>query len=61
MGVLVGPDDDRGFAEAVAGLLDRPGDAAAMGLRGRGHVMAHFDSRRLNDDIERLYRELLAR
>jgi glycosyltransferase involved in cell wall biosynthesis len=61
MGVLVGPDDDRGFAEAVAGLLDRPGDAAAMGARGRDHVMAHFDSRRLNDDIERLYRELLAR
>ena len=61
MGVLVGPEDDRGFADAVAGLLDRPGDAAAMGRRGRDHVMAHFDSRRLNDDIERLYRGLLAR
>jgi hypothetical protein len=44
----------------VAGLLDRPADAAAMGARGRAHVLAHFDSRRLNDDIERLYRELLA-
>lgn len=60
MGVLVGLDDDRGFADAVAGLLDRPADAAAMGARGREHVLAHFDSRRLTDDIERLYRELLA-
>ena len=61
MGVLTGLDDDRAFAEAVAGLLDRPDEAAAMGARGRAHVMAHFDSHRLTDDIERLYRELLAR
>lgn len=61
MGTLIALDDDRGFADAVAGLLDRPADAVAMGERGRAHVMAHFDSRRLNDDIERLYRELIAR
>lgn len=61
MGVLVDLDDNRGFADAVTGLLDRPADAAALGGRGRTHVMAHFDSRRLNDDIERLYRDLLER
>lgn len=61
MGTLVPLDDDRLFADAVAGLLERPTDAAAMGARGRAHVMAHFDSRRLTDDIERLYRDLLAR
>lgn len=61
MGVLVGLDDDRGFADAVTALLDRPADAVAMGVLGRAHVLAHFDSRRLTDDIERLYRELLAR
>lgn len=61
MGTLVALDDDRRFADAVAGLLERPTEAAAMGARGRAHVMAHFDSRRLTDDIERLYRELLAR
>jgi len=61
MGTLVPLDDDRRFADAVAGLLERPTDATAMGARGRAHVLAHFDSRRLTDDIERLYRELLAR
>jgi glycosyltransferase involved in cell wall biosynthesis len=61
MGVLVALDDEQGFADAVSGLLERPVDAAAMGARGRAHVLHHFDSRRLTDDIERLYRELLDR
>lgn len=59
MGILIDLNDDRGFAEAVLGLLARPADAAAAGALGRAHVMAHFDSRRLNDDIERMYRALL--
>jgi glycosyltransferase involved in cell wall biosynthesis len=61
MGTLVSLNDVHGFAEAVLHWLAHPGEAAAAGALGRTHVMAHFDSRRLNDDIERLYRELLAR
>ena len=60
MGVRVALDDEPAFAAAVLRLLDRPEDAAAMAARGRAHVMAHFDRGRLIDDIDRLYRQLLA-
>lgn len=59
MGIRVSLDDAAAFVEGVLRLLANPGEAAAMGARGRDHVMARFDSRRLIDDIERLYRQLL--
>lgn len=60
MGIRVALDDEPAFAAAVLRLLDRPEDAAAIGASGRAHVMTHFDRSRLIDDIDRLYRRLLA-
>ena len=59
MGVRVRLDDDKAFVAAVLRLLDAP-DRAAIGARGRAHVLKHFDSGRLVADIEQLYRQLLA-
>jgi len=59
MGIRVPPDDDAAFIAGVVRLLDAP-DRAAIGARGRAHVLAHFDRARLVADIERLYRQLLA-
>jgi glycosyltransferase involved in cell wall biosynthesis len=59
MGVRVPLDDDAAFAAGVMRLLAAP-DRDAIGARARAHVLAHFDSRRLVADIERLYRRLLA-
>jgi glycosyltransferase involved in cell wall biosynthesis len=58
MGIRVPLDDDAAFVAGVVRLLDSA-DREAMGARGRAHVLAHFDRRRLVSDIERLYRQLL--
>ncbi|HQP89186.1 MAG TPA: glycosyltransferase family 4 protein [Thermoanaerobaculia bacterium] len=44
-GVFVPPGDDEALARAVAGLAADPEGAAAMGRRGREHVITHFDRR----------------
>ena len=59
MGVVVPRDDDAAFVAAVTRLLAAT-DRAAMAARARAHILARFDRRRLVDDIERLYRQLLA-
>ena len=53
-------DDPPALAAAIASLLDDPARAAAMGARGREHVLSTFGIERLVDDIDRLYRRLLA-
>ena len=50
-------DDDRGFADAI---LDEPAAAEAMGAAGREHVLHAFSLARLIDDVDDLYRRLLA-
>jgi len=60
IGVTAPYDDAAGLAAGVRTLL---GDAArrrAMGERGRASVMARYSIDRLVDDIDALYRELLA-
>ena len=59
-GVLTELDDDAAFVAGVMRLLDDD-HRSAMSVRAREHVLAHFDSRRLVGDIERLYRTLLAK
>jgi glycosyltransferase involved in cell wall biosynthesis len=53
-------DEPAGLAARVRTLLDDPGRAAAMAARGREHVLATFGIERLVDDLDRLYRRLLA-
>jgi glycosyltransferase involved in cell wall biosynthesis len=53
-------DDPPALASAIASLLDDPDRAAAMAARGREHVLSTFGVERLVDDLDRLYRRLLA-
>jgi len=59
-GRLAAVDDDRGFADAVLDILDEPAAAEAMGAAGREHVLHAFSLARLIDDVDDLYRRLLA-
>jgi glycosyltransferase involved in cell wall biosynthesis len=58
-GFLVPPGDAAALAGRVAGLLDEPQGARAMGLVGREWVRARFNAERLVDDRTALYAELL--
>jgi glycosyltransferase involved in cell wall biosynthesis len=45
--VVVEPEDPAALADAIRGLAADPERRAAMGRRGRQHVVEHFDRRRL--------------
>ena len=60
MGIRVAVDDAAAFAAAVLHLIDAPEERAAIGLRGRRHVLDRFDIERLVNDVERFYHELLS-
>ncbi len=59
-GRFVPPHDPAQLAVGIAELLVDPAGAAAIGLRGRAAVMAEFDWPRVTDQIEDIYREVLA-
>ncbi|WBO66249.1 glycosyltransferase [Streptomyces camelliae] len=56
---LVPPEDPAALAGAVAGLLSDPPLRAALGDRGRRHVLSTHDVRHTAEHIAALYRELL--
>lgn len=60
MGVLIPPEQPAGIAPAVERLFVDREARAAMGARGRAHVLACFAEHRLVADIAALYRALLA-
>jgi glycosyltransferase involved in cell wall biosynthesis len=60
MGVLVPVDQPEGLAPAVERLFADPAARAAMGGRGRAHVLACFTDDRLVADIASLYHSLLS-
>lgn len=59
-GRLVEVDDEDAFAQAVLELLSDPTAARAMGTAGRRHVLSTFSLDRLVEDVDSLYRRLLA-
>jgi glycosyltransferase involved in cell wall biosynthesis len=59
-GYLVGVDDEHDFANAVLDMLADPAAAKAMGAAGQAHVLRTFSLDRLVDDVDGLYRRLLA-
>ncbi|HVS29420.1 MAG TPA: glycosyltransferase [Solirubrobacteraceae bacterium] len=59
-GLLAGAGDDAGLAAAIGAILDQPELAARLASAGRAHVTQTFALERLVDDIDRLYRDLLA-
>jgi len=59
-GFLVGPGDTHALAERLELLARDPERRAAMGASGRERVLRRYAVERLVDDVDGLYRELLA-
>jgi glycosyltransferase involved in cell wall biosynthesis len=59
-GLLVPPADPEALAEAILLGLRRPEEAAALAREGRAYVLGRHSVSRLVDDMDALYRELLA-
>jgi len=59
-GFLVEPGDVHGLAERLGVLAADPALARRMGDAGREHVLSRYSVERLVDDVDALYRKLLA-
>lgn len=59
-GYLVAPGDVEAAADALARLAEDPGLRARMGAAGRAWVLPRYAVGRLADDVDELYRSLLA-
>ncbi len=60
-GFLLPERDVAGLAEKLIFLIENPDTCASMGRRGRQHVEAEFDLRKLNRDLAGLYEQTIAR
>ena len=59
-GIVVPPGDDRALARATAEILDDRRLASELGAAGREHSLSAYGVTRLVDDLDRLYRGLIA-
>jgi len=59
-GLLVPPGDPEALATAIIESLREPAAARMRALAGRASVLERYSAARLLDDVDRLYRELLA-
>lgn len=59
-GFLVEPGDVEGLAERLQVLAEDPARRARMGAAGRARMLERYAVARLVDDVDRLYRGLLA-
>ena len=59
-GLLVAPGDSRALGEAITAIASEAVKREEMGRAAREHVRARFSAERLVDDVDSLYRELLA-
>jgi glycosyltransferase involved in cell wall biosynthesis len=59
-GRVVPTGDWRAFGDAIADLAASPHERVAMGSAARRHVVSRFRSSRLVEEVDDLYRELLA-
>jgi glycosyltransferase involved in cell wall biosynthesis len=55
-GIVVGPDDQAGFAAAAARLRDNPELRKQLGANGRAYAMRTFDIIRITDSFEKILR-----
>ena len=60
LGLLAPAGDVERLSQAVAALLDDPARRAAVGAAARASVFSRYEVARLENDIVRVYRELLA-
>jgi glycosyltransferase involved in cell wall biosynthesis len=59
-GLLLSQGDLRGLGRAIADLAADPARRAEMGRNARAHVRERYSAERLVEDVDRLYRELIA-
>lgn len=59
-GILVPPASSEALKEAIEKLADDPVAAFEMGRKGKERAIAGFSYRKMVDDLDALYRELLA-
>ena len=59
-GFLVEPGDTEGAAETLAKLASDPALRARLGASGQARMLERYSVARLVDDVDRLYRSLLA-
>jgi glycogen(starch) synthase len=59
-GLLADREDTAGLAAAIRSLLEDRDAASRMAAAGREHARASFGVERLVDDLDGLYRRLLA-
>lgn len=59
-GMQVAPGDDAQLADAIEKLCRDPARAAALGQRGREHVLRHFSVEQMAAKNEAFYHDLLA-
>ncbi|ACX51484.1 glycosyl transferase group 1 [Ammonifex degensii KC4] len=59
-GYLVPPGDAQALARALLSLLESPDKAREMGEAGRKWVEEHFSSRRMAQEVMKIYQEALA-
>ena len=59
-GFLVDLGDANAISDHLADLARNPGRRAEMGAQGRSRVLERYAVRRLVDDVDGLYRSLLA-
>lgn len=60
-GLVVPPGDPAALARAIARILDAPGEARQMGIRGREIVLTDYTTGRLADRYLEAYRSAAAR
>ncbi len=58
-GLLGLPDDSEQLASNIIALIDDPARRHEMGEYGRRHVREHLNAKRMADDVEGVYREVL--
>jgi glycosyltransferase involved in cell wall biosynthesis len=59
-GLLVPSEDAEGLAQAIVSVLSEPESARRRTEAGRSYVLRQHSADRLIDDLDRLYRDLLA-
>jgi glycosyltransferase involved in cell wall biosynthesis len=60
-GMLVPAGDPAALAAAILETLRSPGPAGTRAREGQAYVLVHHSARRLLDEVDALYRELLSR
>jgi glycosyltransferase involved in cell wall biosynthesis len=58
-GILIPPEDPEAIAKAVIQLLNDPQQAIAMGERGQEDVRERFNSKRMIDEMDDLYKSII--